>query len=345
MKNLRGSTLFVVVSFVFASLLATVIIMVFLVNIALRFDLFSLSEPFQTLRTAPILLLIITSVLIGTLFSSIFGRVIITPIKELGAATKEVAKGNFNIQVKNDSLSEIGEFTRDFNKMVKDLGSIETLRSDFVTNVSHEFKTPIASIEGCAVLLQDEGLSEAERREYVRLIAESAHRLSILTSNVLRLSKLENQEFVLEQSVFALDEQIRQAILLLEPQWNAKNIDFEIELVPTGYFGNEELLMQVWFNLIGNAIKFSHHNGRISISLKSSGKNIVVKVRDQGIGMSEKTRLHIFEKFYQGSKSRSEDGNGLGLPLVRRILDLSGGKISVESEENVGSEFTVTLKK
>jgi signal transduction histidine kinase len=157
MKNLRGSTLFVVVSFVFASLLATVIIMVFLVNIALRFDLFSLSEPFQTLRTAPILLLIITSVLIGTLFSSIFGRVIITPIKELGAATKEVAKGNFNIQVKNDSLSEIGEFTRDFNKMVKDLGSIETLRSDFVTNVSHEFKTPIASIEGCAILLQDEG--------------------------------------------------------------------------------------------------------------------------------------------------------------------------------------------
>lgn len=343
MKYIRGSTLFVVVSFVFASLLVTVMIMVVIVNVTSRFDLFSLSVPFQALNTAPVLLLVSISVIIGTMISAIFGRVIITPIKELSAATKEVAKGNFNISVHNESLNEIGQLTRDFNKMVKDLGSIETLRSDFVTNVSHEFKTPIASIEGCAALLQDDELCCEERKEYAKLIASSARRLSILTSNILRLSKLENQEIIAEQSEFSLDEQIRQAVLLLEPQWLVKNIDFDIDLSPITIFGSEELLMQVWLNLLNNAIKFSHNNGQIKVTLSSVGKTVVVSFADKGIGMSEETQKHIFEKFFQGNQAHSEQGNGLGLSLVKRILDLSKGQISVESKEGQGSTFTVIL--
>ena len=267
------------------------------------------------------------------------------PIKKLRAATKEVAKGNFDVQIEDNKENEVGDLIQDFNMMVRDLASIETLRNDFIANVSHEFKTPIASIEGCALLLQDSDLTEEERREYAKLIASSAHSLSVLISNILKLSKIENQEIIPEQQKIDLDEQLRQCILILEPQWSGKNINLDIDLDKVEMFGNDEMLSQVWINIIGNAIKFTDNGGNIGIRLYDDDENIMVSIKDDGIGMSEEVQRHIFDKFYQGDKTHSGEGNGLGLPLVKRIVDMHGGKIAVDSAPGEGSCFTVYFPK
>lgn len=193
------------------------------------------------------------------------------PISRLREATKEVAKGNFNVQLyENIKIEEFREMAKDFNKMVQELQGIETLRTDFVTNVSHEFKTPITAIEGYAALLQNLDLPAEEREEYAGKIISSTKQLSMLTNNILKLSKLENQEIIIEKTEFSLDEQIRQALLLLEPQWSGKQLDLEIQLAETGFYGSEELLMQVWINILGNAVKFSREYGNLSVTLTES---------------------------------------------------------------------------
>lgn len=282
-------------------------------------------------------------ILTGAVLIVLFGKKAVKPIVDLTHATQEVAKGNFDIQVENRSNDEIGQLTQNFNKMTRELKNIEYLRKDFISNVSHEFKTPIASIQGFAKLLQNGNLSEEEKEEYTDIIVEETARLSNLSSNILKISKLENQE-ILEQKVkFSLDEQIRKCILLLEHNWSKKNIEFDIDLDRTEYLGDEELLQQVWINLISNSIKFSHDNGKIDISLKNLDSHIEVKVIDYGIGMSKETANRVFEKFYQGDKTHSSEGNGLGLPLVKRILDICGGSITVESELNKQTSFIVNL--
>lgn len=196
---------------------------------------------------------------------------ILLPINRLREATKEVAKGNFNVQLyENIKIEEFREMAKDFNKMVQELQGIETLRTDFVTNVSHEFKTPITAIEGYAALLQNSDLPAEEREEYAGKIISSTRQLSMLTNNILKLSKLENQEIIIEKTEFSLDEQIRQALLLLEPQWSGKQLDLEIQLAETGFYGSEELLMQVWINILGNAVKFSREYGNLSVTLTES---------------------------------------------------------------------------
>ncbi|SDK38968.1 HAMP domain-containing sensor histidine kinase [Natronincola ferrireducens] len=282
-------------------------------------------------------------VTIGALLIIVLARRVVKPILKLTAATQEVAKGNFDIQVQNKSHDEIGQLTQNFNKMTRELKNIEYLRKDFITNVSHEFKTPIASIQGFAKLLQKWDLPQREREEYTNIIIEETTRLSNLSSNILKLSKLENQEIIEKKATFSLDEQIRKSILLLEHQWNKKNIEFDIHLDKIQYLGDEELLQQVWINLIGNAIKFSHSNSTINIQLKQIDEIIEVKIIDYGIGMSEETRERIFEKFYQGDKAHSYEGSGLGLSLVKRIIDLYSGSIYVESRLKEGSIFTVEL--
>ncbi|AKL96016.1 heme sensor protein HssS [Clostridium aceticum] len=282
-------------------------------------------------------------VTIGALLVTLLAKRAVKPILKLTAATQEVAKGNFDIQVVNKSCDEIGQLTQHFNKMTRELRNIEHLRKDFITNVSHEFKTPIASIQGFAKLLQKGNLSEMEREEYTNIIVEETTRLSNLSSNILKLSKLENQEILEKKAVFSLDEQIRKSVLLLEYQWSKKNIEFDIHLDKVSYQGDEELLQQVWINLIDNAIKFSHSNSTINIQLKQIDEIIKVKIIDQGIGMKKETMDRVFEKFYQGDKSHSHEGNGLGLPLVKRILDLYGGNICVESKPDQGAVFIVEL--
>lgn len=286
---------------------------------------------------------LVSYILFGAFLIAVSGHSAVKPILRLNKATQEVAKGNFDIQVINNSRDEVGQLTKSFNKMTQELKRIEYLRKDFINSVSHEFKTPLASIQGFAKLLQKGSLSEEERQEYADIIVEETARLSRLSSNILRLSSLDNQGSLDKKTCFSLDEQIRKTILLLEPEWEKRNICFDIELEEVQYQGDEELLQQVWINLLNNAVKFSHEGGRISVRLTRTAAAVKVEISDTGIGMSEETISRIFERFYQGDRAHSREGNGLGLSLVKRILDLCNGSIHVQSEQNKGSTFTVEL--
>ena len=288
-------------------------------------------------------LTLLFSVLIGTVMITMGSKHALRGIHLLHDATGEVARGNFDVKVKKYSNDEIGELADGFNRMTAELKSMEMLQKDFIGNVSHEFKTPISSIRGFAELIQSGELTDGERQEYAGIIREEAERLSRLTSNILKLSKLENQDILSKSDLFALDEQIRRVILLLEPEWSKKNIQFDLHLNDVMFYGNEEMLQQVWLNLMENAIKFSHPGGRITIRLYHIGTSIKAMIRDGGIGMDPSTRERIFDKFYQGDTTRASEGNGLGLALVKRIVDLFGGNIDVESQKGKGSAFFIEL--
>lgn len=288
---------------------------------------------------------LIISTLIATIISGIASKRILRPIRTLSKATEEVAKGNFSVKIGIPKDYEFALLAKNFNKMVHELSSIETLRNDFVSNVSHEIKTPIASIQGFAKLIQDKNLDDDERSEFTDIIISESSRLSKLTSNILKLSKLENQEVITGKAEFALDEQIRCAILIMEPEWSEKGIDLDIDLDKVSIIGNEDLLQQVWLNIIGNAIKFTEKGGTIGIKLMDLQDKIVIKVSDNGVGMNEETQRHIFDKFYQGDKSHLSEGNGLGLSLVKRIIELCDGEIKVRSKLYYGTTFTIGLPK
>ena len=298
------------------------------------------ADPFFTAIVIAIFVCILGSAI--TAFSL---KKALLPIKKLSDATKEVAKGNFAVRIDEikDDNTELGILTANFNKMVTELGSIESLRNDFVSNVSHEFKTPLASMQGYATLLQDEDITPEERREYSQMIIDDAKQLSELTSNILFLSRIENQGIAIERSTFRLDESLRHALLTLQPKWEAKNLDIVPSLDAVLYTGSESLLMQAWINLLDNAIKFTPPEGTISLELRVDTGRAVVDITDTGCGMDEDTLRHMYEKFFQGNKSRSSEGNGLGLSMVQRIIALEGGKINAESSLGVGTTFTVTL--
>lgn len=293
----------------------------------------------------PIINLYAVSVIVGTTISIIVGKKILSPLIKFSGALMEVGKGNFNIKLDENKyrIEELKEMSRNFNIMVRELNNIETFRSDFIANVSHEFKTPLASIEGCTMLLQSHNLTEEEKNQYTKKILSNTKRLSNLVGIILQISRLENQGIIAEKNNFKLDEQLRQALLLLEPKWSSKNIDLDIDLDPINIHGNEELLIQVWINLLDNAIKFTSNNGVIACKLEQSNNWIIAMISDTGVGMSENVQKHIFDKFYQGDKSHSSEGNGLGLALVKRIIDLCGGIIEIQSKEGKGSTFTIKL--
>lgn len=228
--------------------------------------------------------------------------------------------------------------------MAKELKSIDSIHKDFVSNVSHEFKTPITSIKGFAKLIKEGRLSDEQLKEYSEIIVNESERLSLLSSNLLRLSELDGKSIREQAAKFALDEQIRNTLLILEAQWTNKDIDLDIYLEKISYLGNEHLLQQVWLNLIQNAIKFSHQNGVIRVSLHKYNGIIKVDIVDNGIGISDEDKERVFDRFYKADKSRSKDGNGLGLAIAKKIVELSSGKIYFESELGKGSKFTVELK-
>lgn len=285
----------------------------------------------------------IVCIIIGSLLTIFVSRRVLKPIRHLNSATTMVARGHFNVSVPESKDAEYNMLIGNFNKMAQELSGIETLRGDFISNVSHEFKTPLASIQGFAKLLQDESLSPEDRREYTQIIINETGRLSKLTSDILRLSKLENQSTIVNKSRFSIDEQIRKILLVLEPEWTKKNIELDLQLDDVYYFGNEELMAQIWQNVINNAIKFTPVGGNIGVRLFRSEKNITVRVSDDGPSILPEVAEHIFDKFYQGDNSRKTDGNGLGLALVKRIVDLCGGKIFVENLYEGGVCFVIEL--
>ncbi len=293
----------------------------------------------------PLGMSVTTSAVLSTFITTYIGRRFLEPIDRMSKATQTVAKGDFNMALSTDKLLHpLKNMYQNFNTMVKELASIETLRSDFVNNVSHEFKTPLAVIEGYAMLLQSKDLSDEERNYYLDMIIQSTHQLTNLTTNILMISKLENQgEFALKSS-YALDEQLRQALLLLENSWSEKDLELDLDIEENvQYYGQADLMMQVWLNIIGNAIKYSYNSGYLSVSLNKENNRIHVAVQDTGIGMDEDTKKRIFDKFYQGDNSRSSDGAGLGLPLVKEILDLNQGEIEVTSARNEGTTVNIYL--
>ncbi|MDF3001637.1 MAG: histidine kinase [Bacillota bacterium] len=286
-------------------------------------------------------LLLAMSIVIASFISFFVGRKVFTPINAISHAMTNVAKGDFSIRLDySGRVEELTEISDNFNVMVQELGNIEALRNDFVVTISHEFKTPLAAIEGYATILKNHKLSEAQSQEFFQKIIESIKQLSNLSSNVLMISNLENREMITARRRFRVDEQIRIAVLMLEPLWAQKQLTLNIELDNAMFFGNEELMMHVWLNLISNAIKFTPSNGEISISLRK-GKSLRVTVSDTGIGIPYDLQAHIFDKFYKAN--RSGEGNGLGLALVKRIVTLSHGTVNVESEPGSGSSFTVSL--
>lgn len=257
-----------------------------------------------------------------------------------------VATGDFSIRMdEQQKVAEVQQLYKDFNVMVQELNSIETLRNDFVSSVSHEFKTPLATIQGYVQLLQAPNLSDEERQIFLYRVIESITQLSQLTENILKLNKLENQRIQLEKKEYRLDEQIREVIVFLQPKWEKKQLELDIELAAVNYTGNEEFLYQVWLNIMDNAIKYNQVNGKIHIKLFETATEIVLEVTDSGVGMNEETKDRMFEKFYQGDTSRQISGNGLGFSLVKKILELHDGRIDYSSIEGVGTTAMIRLSK
>jgi signal transduction histidine kinase len=285
-----------------------------------------------------------TSIVLGTIFSIIVSKQLLRPVDDLIQATEEVSRGNLRVEVPiRYKKNQFSRLIKSFNAMTRELSGIEIFRNDFINNFSHEFKTPLSSIRGFARELRNKALTEEEREEYLRIIIEACDRLSGMASSVLLLTKLENQSIVTEKCEFYLDEQVRSCILLLEKFWSEKNIELDIDLNEIKYTFNEEMLSHVWINLLSNAIKFTPDGGKIVCQLKREDEGIVFRIKDSGAGIPEDVKPRIFEKFYQGDSSHSTAGNGIGLNIVKRVVDLAHGKIEVNSEEGNGSEFVVIL--
>ena len=274
-------------------------------------------------------------------------KMIDEPVKKIQDGIDRVTAGDLTSRIDKKGVGnayEYGSIIDGINKMTEELGSVETLRTDFISNVSHEMKTPISVLQNYATLLQSADLDDKTRIEYAKKISAETHRLSALITNILKLNKLENQQIFPEKTRFDLTEQVCESMLEFEPRWEEKNLEIETDL-DDGVFisADREMLGIVWSNLISNAVKFTPDGGKITLSVKKLGNIAVVSVTDTGCGMDEETIKSIFRKFYQGDTSHATEGNGLGLALVRRIVDIHSGSIDVRSEKNNGSTFAVTL--
>lgn len=304
-----------------------------------------LSEPLPIhIRIHPALLLLAFSAVVGIISASYINRRIFSPIHKISRAMSEVSDGDFTVKLETESrIKEIQDIYESFNLMVRELAATEIVGADFISNVSHEFKTPINAIEGYTTLLQNGDISSELRAEYIDKIIYSTKRLSDLASNILLFSKIDNQAIDSQKRSFRLDEQIRQAILMLEPKWSEREIEFDVDLESVEYTCNESLMLHVWSNLIDNAIKFDPHGGYVGVKMTADDEQITVTVEDSGPGISDEARGHIFDKFYQSDSSHKDEGSGLGLALVRQILTAVGGSVTVGDRTPCGSVFTVTL--
>ncbi len=320
---------------------------VVLFSILISFGISKLLEmllPFSS--SIPLLIqLNIFSLIIAMVAVRSLSKIFFDPVKDLRHGMQKVADGDFSTRLETKSSStEIQEVFAGFNMMAQELSSTEILQTDFVSNVSHEFKTPINAIEGYSTLLQGCDNLDEDQRAYVEKILFNTKRLSTLVSNILLLSKIENQSIQTHQAWYGLDEQVRESILALETAWAPKDIEFDVDLDDIEYYGNESMVHHVWDNLISNAVKFSPQGGVIKIRLQKKPDRFVFIIEDEGPGISEEAKNHLFDKFYQEDTSHKQEGNGLGLALVKRILSVECGEIAVENLPEKGCRFTVTLK-
>ena len=268
------------------------------------------------------------------------------PVKKIQAGLNRVMEGDFTtvIETSSDNTYAYNNIIDSINKMIKELAGVETLRTDFIANVSHELKTPLAVIQNYSTLLGSKDITEEERMEYSRKITEQTTRLSSLITNILKLNKLENQQIFPEMKAMNLSESVCECMLGFEQIWNDKDIDISTEIEDDiEIVADKEMLSLVWNNLFSNAMKFTEPGGKVSLTIKKEDNKAVVCISDTGCGMDEETGKNIFKKFYQGDTSHSMAGNGLGLALVKRVVDIHGGDIAVSSKLGMGTSFTVKL--
>ena len=327
-------------SAVFLVLLGTYLLIMSAIYILVKVEVVyidSVSLPIWLL----ILIFSLSSFIIGTLLTLFISRFVLTAVNTLAEGMTELSRGNFDVKINLGKNEESKQIADAFNNLAKELKAIQMLRSNFVNEYAHEFKTPIVSIKGFAELLKQEDLTDKQKKEYLDIVIEEANRLTALSSNSLNLSRLENQKILTDVTKFNLSEQIRASILLLEKKWQDKNIDLQISLEELDIVANEEMLKQVWINLIDNAIKFSYDGGTINVDLKKEKSEVVFKISNGGESIKEQDYNRIFEKFYRAGQI-STDGHGVGLSIVKKIVELHNGTISVASCDDL-TEFTITL--
>ncbi len=272
------------------------------------------------------------------------------PIKKIGEAAERIIEGDFSVRIPrlNETYGEnsLNRVIDCFNKMAEELSGTETLRTDFIANVSHELKTPLSVMQNYAVMLQSKSLSEEERIEYAHAISESSKRLAALITNILKLNKLENQQITPISESYDLGEQICECLLSFEDVWEKKNIEIETDIEDgIKVCSDPEMMSLVWNNLFSNAFKFTDNGGKVFVKVFGDEDDAVVRIEDTGCGISGEIGAHIFDKFYQGDTSHASAGNGLGLALVKRVVDITKSSISVDSEVGKGTAFTVRIRR
>lgn len=307
------------------------------------------SETFLALRSNMSKIALLSLLLAVVIFVA-FERTIIKPMRNMTWHMGELAKGDFSIRMPPNerfAINEVKQFTKSFNKAAEELSGIETMRANFISDFSHEFRTPIASISGFAQLLRDQNLSKEERKEYLDVIIDESKRLSNLSEDILSLSRIESSSILTNIGTVDVAEGLRRSITIVEPNVNEKSIAINVDIDEAELVGNADYLSQLWTNILQNAVKFTPKNGRIDVSLKTTqdakNRTVTCTISDNGCGMDETTRAHLFERFYQGDTSHAQEGNGIGLALCKRIVDLHGGTIRVKTALDKGSTFTVTL--
>ena len=341
-KRLRSINTYVVL-FVFFIMVSAGVICVLIFNIL---DAFGLIKHIEVVPMLLPFIMLCACIIIGSILSAMLSGILLRPLNDLKEGLLKVSKGDFTVRLEENGNSELSHIQESFNIMVKELGNTELFRNDFINDFSHEFKTPMVSVYGFAKQLKKGGLTKEQEQEYIDIIINESQRLINMSSNILMLSKLENQEIITDKKDFSLDEELRRCVLQLQGQWGEKNQEVIPDLCEITYYGNSEMLKQVWLNVIGNAVKYTPDGGTIEVKLDINPKNeqeVRVRITDNGIGMDKATDERIFEKFYQGDSSHATGGNGLGLAMVKRIVELCGGRIRVKSEPDKGTQFTVYL--
>ncbi|MDX8366300.1 HAMP domain-containing sensor histidine kinase [Cytobacillus sp. IB215665] len=310
-----------------------------------QYALFVLSNPEKQIRSSRKIQLtqLAFVLIIGSLFFLYISKLLVQPIKELIKATEEVGNGNYKVEIPVTSKDEIGSLTSHFNKMTKELSKIEQMRQDFVAGVSHEIQSPLTSIHGFAKALKNNEIDQQAKMEYLTIIEQESTRLSQLGGNLLKLASLDSEHHPFTLVRYRVDEQIRRVITSLAPQWEAKELLLNIQLPETYFKGDEDLLEQVWVNLLNNAIKFTPRLGSIDINLTTDESKVTCSITDTGPGIPEEDLKYLFEQFYKTDHSRSSRGSGLGLAIVKKIVEMHGGQTMAISELNNGSTFVVTL--
>lgn len=303
-------------------------------------------SPFVTFLISDILgflFVVLISMLIGILMRPKREAMVWSIIEPI----KKITKGDFSVKIRNEEQydGEIGVLVKSINEMADELNTMERMRQEFVSNVSHEIQSPLTSIKGFALALQDDYLTDEKRKHYLTIIETETTRLSKLSHNLLKLTLLESEEYVPERVTYRLDQQLKQIVLNCEPLWSEKEIELELSLEKMYITADEESMSQVWINLLSNSIKFTPNGGTITIQLMQNGEQAEVRIRDTGIGISEEQRGHIFERFYKADSSRNRafGGSGLGLAIVKKVIDLHQGEIQVESVVGDGTEFIISI--